>query len=75
MFYAPAHAVQRAASRVCPLPSIWVGCAGKPLSEHRMLFLGAGEAGTGIAQLIAEYLHLRHGMPRDQVRRPTATRV
>jgi malate dehydrogenase (oxaloacetate-decarboxylating)(NADP+) len=35
---------------------------GKPLKEHRLLFLGAGEAGTGIGELIAHYLHLRHGM-------------
>jgi malate dehydrogenase (oxaloacetate-decarboxylating)(NADP+) len=35
---------------------------GKPLKEHRVLFLGAGEAGTGIGELIAHYLHLRHGM-------------
>jgi hypothetical protein len=30
---------------------------GKPLSEHRVLFLGAGEAGTGIGELIAQYMH------------------
>jgi malate dehydrogenase (oxaloacetate-decarboxylating)(NADP+) len=30
---------------------------GKPFSEHRVLFLGAGEAGTGIGELIAQYLH------------------
>lgn len=35
---------------------------GKPFNEHRVLFLGAGEAGTGIGELIATYLHLRHGM-------------
>jgi malate dehydrogenase (oxaloacetate-decarboxylating)(NADP+) len=30
---------------------------GKPFNEHRVLFLGAGEAGTGIGELIAQYLH------------------
>ena len=35
---------------------------GRPLSEHTILFLGAGEAGTGIGELVAHYLHLRHGM-------------
>jgi malate dehydrogenase (oxaloacetate-decarboxylating)(NADP+) len=34
---------------------------GKPLAEHTFLFLGAGEAGTGIGELIATYMHLRTG--------------
>lgn len=41
---------------------------GKPFSEHRVLFLGAGEAGTGIGELIAQYLHLRHGLTLEQGR-------
>ncbi|KAF6264419.1 hypothetical protein COO60DRAFT_123686 [Scenedesmus sp. NREL 46B-D3] len=35
---------------------------GKPLQRHCVLFLGAGEAGTGIGELVARYLHMRHGM-------------
>eukprot|EP00775_Hariotina_reticulata_P013302 gene13302-13431_t len=41
---------------------------GKPFNEHRVLFLGAGEAGTGIGELIAHYLHLRHGLTLEQGR-------
>lgn len=41
---------------------------GKPFSEHRVLFLGAGEAGTGIGELIAQYLHLRHGVTLEEGR-------
>ncbi|WIA17257.1 hypothetical protein OEZ85_014130 [Tetradesmus obliquus] len=41
---------------------------GKPFNEHRVLFLGAGEAGTGIGELIATYLHLRHGMTMEEGR-------
>lgn len=41
---------------------------GKSLIEHRVLFLGAGEAGTGIGELIAHYLHLRHGLTVEQGR-------
>ncbi|CAI7729655.1 unnamed protein product [Closterium sp. NIES-53] len=35
---------------------------GRPLEEQRILFLGAGEAGTGIAQLIAQAMNRRCGM-------------
>ncbi|KAF6252741.1 cytosolic NADP malic enzyme [Scenedesmus sp. NREL 46B-D3] len=41
---------------------------GKPFNEHRVLFLGAGEAGTGIGELIATYLHLRHNMTMEEGR-------
>lgn len=42
---------------------------GKPLSEHRVLFLGAGEAGTGIGELVATYMHLRRGCSVEEGRR------
>eukprot|EP00878_Enallax_costatus_P000281 GHUV01000353.1.p1 GENE.GHUV01000353.1~~GHUV01000353.1.p1 ORF type:complete len:585 (+),score=89.41 GHUV01000353.1:46-1755(+) len=42
---------------------------GKPFTEHRILFFGAGEAGTGIGELIAQYLHLRHGSTIEEGRR------
>lgn len=41
---------------------------GKPLSDHRILFLGAGEAGTGIGELVAHYMHLRHGTTLEEGR-------
>lgn len=40
---------------------------GRPLSEQRVLFYGAGEAGTGIGELIAIALEHRHGMTREEV--------
>jgi hypothetical protein len=33
--------------------------------------MGAGEAGTGIGELIAIALEQRHGLTREQVRLPT----
>jgi hypothetical protein len=44
---------------------------GKSLLEQRVLFMGAGEAGTGIGELIAIALEQRHGLTREQVRLPT----
>ncbi|GBF87516.1 NADP malic enzyme [Raphidocelis subcapitata] len=41
---------------------------GRPLIDHRILFLGAGEAGTGIGELVARYLHLRHGVTVEEGR-------
>ncbi|KIZ06731.1 malate dehydrogenase (oxaloacetate-decarboxylating)(NADP+) [Monoraphidium neglectum] len=39
------------------------------LSQHRILFMGAGEAAIGIASLIAHYAHARHGVPEKEARR------
>lgn len=41
---------------------------GASLADQRVLFLGAGEAGTGIGELIASALEKRHGMTRQQGR-------
>lgn len=41
---------------------------GGSLAEQRVLFYGAGEAGTGIAELIAIALQRRHGLTLEQVR-------
>lgn len=43
--------------------------AGRPLPGSRILFMGAGEAGTGIGDLIAFALHKRHGMTLEEGRR------
>jgi len=40
---------------------------GKPLTQQRLLFLGAGEAGTGIAELFVEAL-VREGVDRFEAR-------
>ena len=42
---------------------------GRPLSEQVILFYGAGEAGTGIGELIALALHKHHRMPMAEARR------
>lgn len=40
---------------------------GSSLAQQRLLFYGAGEAGTGIAELIAIALHRRHGLSVEEV--------
>lgn len=41
---------------------------GGSLKDQRVLFLGAGEAGTGIGELIAIALEHRHGLTREEGR-------
>lgn len=41
----------------------------KSLKDQRFLFLGAGEAGTGIAELIAIALEVRYGIERKEGRK------
>ncbi|KAL0415184.1 UNVERIFIED_CONTAM: NADP-dependent malic enzyme, chloroplastic [Sesamum latifolium] len=42
---------------------------GGTLAEHRFLFLGAGEAGTGIAELIALEMSKQTGAPLEETRK------
>ncbi|KAL2539205.1 NADP-dependent malic enzyme 4 [Abeliophyllum distichum] len=42
---------------------------GGTLAEHRFLFLGAGEAGTGIAELIALEISKQTGAPLEETRK------
>ncbi|CAH8272270.1 unnamed protein product [Arabidopsis lyrata] len=42
---------------------------GKSLADHTFLFLGAGEAGTGIAELIALKISRETGKPIDETRK------
>ncbi|KAG9004367.1 hypothetical protein FRB94_002456 [Tulasnella sp. JGI-2019a] len=41
--------------------------SGKPLSEHRILFFGAGSAGVGVAQQLMSFFKLQ-GLTEDQAR-------
>ena len=43
-------------------------CAGLRPADARVLFYGAGEAGTGIGALWALYLQRRHGVPAAEAR-------
>jgi len=42
---------------------------GASLKDQKVLFLGAGEAGTGIGELIAIALEIRHGMTKKEGRK------
>jgi len=42
--------------------------SGRPLTEHRILFFGAGSAGVGVASQLMSFFTLE-GMPREQARR------
>lgn len=42
---------------------------GGELPKQRLLFMGAGEAGAGIAELVASFLHTRHGLSLADARR------
>ncbi|KAF8027597.1 hypothetical protein BT93_E0491 [Corymbia citriodora subsp. variegata] len=42
---------------------------GGTLADHRFLFLGAGEAGTGIAELIALEMSKQTGVPLEETRK------
>lgn len=46
-----------------------VPLSGKPISDHKFLFLGAGEAGTGIADLISLGIHRAAGIPIEEARK------
>lgn len=39
-----------------------------PLSDHRIVFYGAGSAAIGVARQIQEYLELEHGLTEEQAR-------
>lgn len=41
--------------------------SGKPLSEHRILFLGAGSAGVGVAMQLRSFFTL-NGLSPDEAR-------
>jgi malate dehydrogenase (oxaloacetate-decarboxylating)(NADP+) len=41
----------------------------KPIAEHVFLFMGAGEAGTGIAELIALYISQQCSISMEQARK------
>eukprot|EP00197_Chlamydomonas_leiostraca_P005503 CAMPEP_0202866184 /NCGR_PEP_ID=MMETSP1391-20130828/7245_1 /ASSEMBLY_ACC=CAM_ASM_000867 /TAXON_ID=1034604 /ORGANISM="Chlamydomonas leiostraca, Strain SAG 11-49" /LENGTH=597 /DNA_ID=CAMNT_0049546107 /DNA_START=115 /DNA_END=1908 /DNA_ORIENTATION=- len=43
--------------------------SGKPLKDQRIVFYGAGEAGTGIGELFAKAVHKKHGIPLEEARK------
>lgn len=45
------------------------GITGMPIQDHRFLFLGAGEAGAGIAELIAYAIHIETGKSVEECRK------
>lgn len=42
--------------------------SGRPLTDHRILFFGAGSAGVGVASQLMSFFTL-HGMSREYARR------
>ncbi|KAL7310288.1 hypothetical protein PS15m_009805 [Mucor circinelloides] len=40
-----------------------------PLSDHRIVFYGAGSAAIGVARQIQEYLELEHGLTEEQAKK------
>ncbi|KAJ2778657.1 hypothetical protein H4R18_004471 [Coemansia javaensis] len=42
--------------------------AGIPARDQRILFVGAGSAGVGVAKQLVDYLVIEHGIPEDEAR-------
>lgn len=41
---------------------------GRPIRDHRAVFMGAGSAGVGVAKQIVEYF-IKEGLTEDEARR------